>query len=100
MIEMIISFCDKQSEQISNQSKLIESQTKLIEKQNASIEFLTENLKELKRQLGLNSSNSSKPPSTDGFTKPKRNTSLRVNLLKLEVVKMVIKEQVFAFRMK
>ena len=77
MIEMIISLCDKQSEQIANQSKQIESQTKLIEKQNASIDSLTENIKELKRQLGLNSSNSSKLPSTNGFTKPKRNISLR-----------------------
>ena len=79
---MIISLCDKQSEQIANQSKQIESQTKLIEKQNASIESLTENIKELKRQLGLNSNNSYKPPSTDGFTKPKRNTSLRVKSTK------------------
>ena len=82
MIEMIISLCDKQSEQIANQSKQIETQTKLIEKQNACIESLTENIKELKRQLSLNSSNSSKPHSTDVFTKPKRNTSLRVKSTK------------------
>ena len=91
MIEMIISLCDKQSEQIANQSKQIESQskqieskTKLIEKQNANIKSLTENIKELKRQLGLNSSNSSKPHSTNGFTKPKRNTSLKVKSTKTQ----------------
>ena len=52
MIEMIISLCDKQSEQITNQSKHIESQTKLIEKQNASIESLTENIKVLHGNIG------------------------------------------------
>jgi transposase len=35
------------------------------------LELETENA-ELKRQLGMNSSNSSKPPSTDGLTKPNR----------------------------
>src|SRR3954471_22346836 len=32
---------------------------------------------ELERQLGLNSSNSGKPPSSDGLRKPPRTTSLR-----------------------
>src|ERR687898_1682207 len=32
---------------------------------------------ELERQLGLNSSNSGKPPSSDGLGKPPRTTSLR-----------------------
>ena len=68
MIEMMVSFGDKQSEQIANQTKQIESQ-------NASIEKLTAEIKELRRQLGLNSSNSSKPPSTDAYKK--KNTSLR-----------------------
>lgn len=35
------------------------------------VELETENA-ELKRRLGMNSSNSSKPPSTDGMTKPNR----------------------------
>jgi len=105
MIEMMISLGDKQNEQVKNQTKQIESQskqiesqskqiesqskqiesqtkqiesqTKLIEKQNNNIVALTEEIKELRRQLKLNSSNSSKPPSTDGFKKPNRNNSLR-----------------------
>ena len=32
---------------------------------------------ELERRLGLNSSNSGKPPSSDGLTKPPRTKSLR-----------------------
>ena len=75
MVETIITLCEKQDEQIANQTKQIESQSKHIESLNASIENLTAEIKELSRQLGLNSSNSSKPPSTDGYKK--KNTSLR-----------------------
>ena len=45
----------------------------LILKQNA----LEEEIKKLRTQLSLNSSNSSKPPSTDGFKKKAKNNSLR-----------------------
>ncbi len=41
------------------------------------IEQLIEENKKLKAQLALNSSNSSKPPSTDGFKKKLKNNSLR-----------------------
>ena len=44
------------------------------EKLNDTLKDLQETIKELRRQLGQNSKNSSKPPSTDGF---KRNRSLR-----------------------
>ena len=36
------------------------------------IETLQARVAELERRLGLNSSNSSKPPSSDGLSKPKR----------------------------
>jgi len=39
---------------------------------------LTERLAELERRLGLNSSTSGKPPSSDGLKKPTRASSLRV----------------------
>ena len=75
---------ESQTKQIESQTKQIENQTKLIETQNTNISSLTdtvkkleEEIKELRRQLKLNSSNSSKPPSTDGFKKPNRNNSLR-----------------------
>src|SRR5712672_94526 len=38
---------------------------------------LTGRLAELERRLGLNSSNSGKPPSSDGLKKPARVSSLR-----------------------
>ena len=44
------------------------------EKLNDTLKDLQETIKELRRQLGQNSKNSSKPPSTDGF---KKNRSLR-----------------------
>lgn len=49
------------------------SHDKLIE----LIETLIEENQKLKAQLSLNSSNSSKPPSTDGFKKKPKNNSLR-----------------------
>jgi transposase len=39
--------------------------------------FLKARLAELERRLGLNSSNSGKPPSSDGLKKPARVSSLR-----------------------
>jgi transposase len=47
---------------------------KALEKEN---EALREKIAELERRLGLNSENSSKPPSTDGLKKEKRTKSLR-----------------------
>ena len=49
----------------------------LIAAQAAEIAALKARIAELERRLGLNSSNSSKPPSSDGLKKPARVTSLR-----------------------
>ena len=43
----------------------------------AEVVALTGRLAELERRLGLNSSNSGKPPSSDGLKKPPRVSSLR-----------------------
>lgn len=48
-----------------------EQLTSTVEQLNQTISELQDTIKELKRQLGQNSSNSSKPPSTDGFKQPK-----------------------------
>ena len=53
-----------------------EQQAKDNESLRDTIKDLQATIKELQRQLGLNSQNSSKPPSTDGFKKP-RTKSLR-----------------------
>jgi len=49
----------------------------LIQAQAAEIAALKARVAELERRLGLNSSNSSKPPSSDGLKKPLRVRSLR-----------------------
>ena len=46
-------------------------------KLNLTIESLQEEIKELKRQLGQNSNNSSKPTSSDGYKKSPKKRSLR-----------------------
>jgi hypothetical protein len=56
-----------------NHEQLIE----LIESLLLKVNTLEEENKNLKAQLALNSSNSSKPPSTDGFKKKPKNNSLR-----------------------
>ena len=43
----------------------------------AQIEALTQTIKELTEKKNKNSSNSSKPPSSDGLNKPEKNKSLR-----------------------
>jgi transposase len=49
----------------------------LIRAQAAEIAALKARIAELERRLGLNSSNSGKPPSSDGLKKPARVRSLR-----------------------
>jgi transposase len=52
------------------QQRLIAVQAAQVEAQAAQIEALRAQVAELRRRLGLNSSNSSKPPSSDGLAKP------------------------------
>ena len=47
------------------------------DEKDALIVALLERIEELERRLGLNSSNSGKPPSSDGFKKPSRVTNQR-----------------------
>ena len=58
------------------QQQLAEVRQQLTEK-DAIIAALRGEVAELKRRLELNSSNSGKPPSSDGVKKPARVTSLR-----------------------
>ena len=52
----------------------LEEENKLLKEE---IQALRERIAGLEKRLGLNSQNSSKPPSTDGFKKPPRTQSLR-----------------------
>ena len=54
----------------------------LVQAQAAQIAVLLARVAELERRLGLNSSNSGKPPSSDGLRKPVRVTSLRERFAK------------------
>src|SRR5476651_1549988 len=57
----------------------IESLLEIIEAQAVLIKQLEARIQELEQRLNKNSSNSSKPPSSDGLSKPPRTTSLREN---------------------
>ncbi|QJD81870.1 DUF6444 domain-containing protein [Cohnella herbarum] len=50
-------------------TQLVEKQAAQIEKQTLQIEKLEKRVNDLERQLGQNSNNSSKPPSSDGLRK-------------------------------
>lgn len=65
-------------EKIDILTSLIVEQTSTINKLTETIATLTEENERLKEQLNKNSKNSSKPPSSDGFNKPKPK-SLRKN---------------------
>src|SRR5208337_2481102 len=60
-----------------SQSQTIEALLSIVEQQREQIAALTARVAELERQLGLNSSNSGKPPSSDGLKRPARTGSLR-----------------------
>jgi transposase len=64
----------------SNKSpyQIIEELQQIIKDLRKIIEQQKERISELERRLGLDSSNSSKPPSSDGLRKPTRVQSLRV----------------------
>jgi hypothetical protein len=53
---------------------LVVAQAARIAELEAEVVGLRAELVELKRRLGTNSSNSSKPPSQDGLAKPKRSS--------------------------
>jgi transposase len=59
------------------QSQTIETLLPIIENLRQENALLKARLAELERRLGLDSSNSSKPPSSDGLKRPPRTGSLR-----------------------
>jgi len=65
------------SQTIETLLAIIAEQRAVNEAQRKEIAALTARVAELERRLGLNSSNSSKPPSSDGLSRPRRTSSLR-----------------------
>ena len=56
--------------QLKTQQQQNEFLQKTIESLNQNIELLTEKIADLEEKLNRNSRNSSKPPSSDGYSKP------------------------------
>jgi len=77
-LDLLINTINSQTLAIEKQTKIIENQSMLIQQLKSDIEAKTAEVDALQaknsalmEQLGMNSKNSSKPPSTDGFQKPK-----------------------------
>jgi transposase len=67
----LLETVEQQTRIIEQQNQTIEQQNQTIEQQAIRIQELEIEVKELKRQLNSKSHNSNKPPSSDGFRKPK-----------------------------
>ena len=70
MIELLQMQLKTQQQQNEFLQKTIESLNQNIQSQTETIEILTEKIADLEEKLNRNSRNSSKPPSSDGYSKP------------------------------
>src|SRR3972149_12247335 len=68
---------DTKDRRIQELELIVVAQAKQIAEQQVYIEKWLARVEELERPLALNSSNSSKPPSSDGLRKTSKNRSLR-----------------------
>ena len=69
-IELLQMQLKTQQQQNEFLQKTIESLNQNIQSQTETIETLTEKIADLEEKLNKNSRNSSKPPSSDGYSKP------------------------------
>ena len=81
LIELIESLIFEVN-QLKEENKVIKEENRLLKEEN----------QKLKSQLGLNSSNSSKPPSTDGFKKKQKIILSEKKLIKFLEVNLIIKD--------
>ena len=70
IIELLQMQLKTQQQQNEFLQKTIESLNQNIQSQTETIETLTEKIADLEEKLNRNSRNSSKPPSSDGYSKP------------------------------
>ena len=77
IIEMLKQQIEEQTETIESllraaeeSNRTIKGLQEIIERLQKTIDGLNQTVQELTEKLGMNSRNSSKPPSTDGFDKP------------------------------
>lgn len=70
----------EQARVIAEQTRVIAEQARIIMELRGTIARLEARIAELERQLGKNSTNSSKPPSSDGLKRPNRLESTRESI--------------------
>ena len=70
IIAMLTQRVEEQSETIETLHRTIDESKQANRELLDTIEILQKTIQELMEKLGMNSKNSSKPPSTDGFNKP------------------------------
>ena len=65
---------DAQIKQLQKENQVLQEEVKILQLKIIEFEKINmkqgEKIEELERSLGLNSSNSGRPPSSDGFKKP------------------------------
>jgi transposase len=69
-VQQLRALVVEQAAVMAGQAAVIAEQVAMVAAHAATIEALTGRVAELERRLGLNSRNSSKPPSSDGLAKP------------------------------
>jgi predicted nucleic acid-binding Zn-ribbon protein len=76
-----IQALEKENRQLYEENRRLRDQIAQLQQENrrlnTTLAAALERIKNLEHRLGLNSSNSSKPPSSDGLKKPPRVMSLR-----------------------
>jgi transposase len=69
-IAKLLQTIDSLNDAIEESNRINDSLNDMVSGLNKTIDELNKRIKELTEQLGMNSGNSSKPPSSDGFNKP------------------------------